>query len=244
MASREGGTDGPFTANAGTFGRTSEAGFSLRFLFFTAGGLEPSWGTIPVASWVFSSSSSRRCLDTGLGALGVGSVAADEKDGSFLRLRGGPMRTTVLPMPAFEVEGGRDTLSGLSASTVSSPSSSSCIVFLLICSRLLMDFVRDFWEADEDVPATFCFLGTGLGSPSAGVCLVYCRLRFPREGSPDTRELLSDEREITGESVVRLPDIGEVRELLEFLSTGLVGVVVAVMRAFFSLLGADATVSV
>lgn len=106
-----------------------------------------------------------------------------------------------------------------------------------------MGFVRDFWEADEDLTSTLCFLDAGLGSSSAGVCLVLCRFRFPREGSPDTGELLSDVREITGESVVRLLAKSEVRELLELL-VGLLAVDVTVTRDFFGLLGADTTVSV
>ena len=107
-----------------------------------------------------------------------------------------------------------------------------------------MDFMRDFWEADEDVRSILCFLDTGLGSSSAGVCLVLRRFRFPREGSPDTCELLSDVREITGELVVRLPDITEVRELLEFLLADLDDVDAAVARDFLCLLEADAIVSV
>ena len=73
---------------------------------------------------------------------------------------------------------------------------------------------------------------------------MFRRFRFPREGSPDTGELLSDVREITEESVVRLPDITEVRELLELLPVSLVEVDAAVARAFFDLLGADVIVSV
>lgn len=73
---------------------------------------------------------------------------------------------------------------------------------------------------------------------------MFLRFRFPREGSPDTSELLSDVREITGEPVTRPLDLGEVRELLDPLSAGLLGVSMAVARNFFDLLGADAMVNV
>lgn len=98
----------------------------------------------------------------------------------------------------------------------------------------------NFWEADEDAGSILCFLVTGFGSSSAGVCLVFRRFRFPR-GSPDTRGLLSDVREITGEWVVRLLDF---KEVLELLSAGLLDVDTAVARDFFGLLGADAVVSI
>ena len=71
---------------------------------------------------------------------------------------------------------------------------------------------------------------------------MFRRFLFPREGSPDTCELLSDVREITGESVGRPPDFTDVRELLELLS-GLADVDATVARGFFGLLGADAIVS-
>lgn len=107
-----------------------------------------------------------------------------------------------------------------------------------------MDSTRDFWEEDEDAKSTFCLLGTGLGSSSsAEVCLGVRRFRFPREGSPDTREPLADGREITGESVARLLDICDVRELLELLVAGLVGEDTVNMRGFLDFLGADATVN-
>lgn len=196
---------------------------------------------MPVASWVFSSSSLRKCVNGGSGTWDEGSLAADGRRAIFLRLRGGPIRTTESPVSTLEGEGERYTLSGPSASARSP--SSSCIVSLLIRCGLLMDFVRDFWEADGDVRSIFCFLDTGLGSSSASVCPVVLRFRFPREGSPGTCELLSDVREITGESVARLPDFTEVRELLELLSAGLADVDAVVSRCFFGLLGADALVS-
>ena len=241
MVPREGRTSGFFSANVGSLGRTSEGGFSLRFFFFTVGGLESKWGTMPAASWVFSSSSIRKCVNVELGTRDEGSLAADGRRAIFLRLRGGPMRTAALPVATFEEGDERDTLSEPSAST---RSSSSYIVSLLIRCELPMGFMRAFLEADEDVRSIFCFLDTGLGSSSAGVSLMFRRFRFPREGSPDTGELLSDVREITGESVMRLPDITEVRELLVIPSAGLAGVDAAVARAFFDLLGADAIVSV
>lgn len=70
------------------------------------------------------------------------------------------------------------------------------------------------------------------------------RFRFPREGSPVVRGLLSDVREITGESEARLLVIREVRELLELLVAGLSVTVAAVMRDLFDFLGAAAAVSV
>lgn len=154
------------------------------------------------------------------------------------------MRKVELPVTAFELEDERDGLSGISASTGASTPSSSSIVSLLICLRLLIDFVRDFWEVDEDATPTLCFLGTGLGSSSAGLCLVLCRFRFPREGSPDAREPLSDLREITGELVARVLAITEFRELLEFLTVCFLGVDAVNARGFFCFFGPDATVSV
>ena len=194
---------------------------------------------MPTASWVVSSSSSRKCLNGGLGARGEENVVAGGR--VFFRLRGGPMRINVLSMTALGVEGERDTLSGLPASVGFSSCSSSCIVSLLVCFILLTGFVRDLWEADEGVISTFCFLDTCLGSSSGGVRLVFCRFLFPREGSPDMCELLSDVSEMTGESVVRLPDINEVRELRP---AGLFDVGVAGARGFFGLLGTDAMVGV
>lgn len=154
---------------------------------------------MPAASWVVSSSSSRKCLNGGLGARGEKNVVAGGR--VFLRLRGGPMRINVLSMTALGVEGERDTLSGSPASAGFSSCSSSCIVSLLVCFILLTGFVRDFREADEGVISTFCFLDTRLRSSSGGVRLVFCRFLFPREGSPDMCELLSDVSEMTGESV-------------------------------------------
>ena len=197
---------------------------------------------MPAASWVFSSSSSRRCLKE-FDLRGAGGVAGGGSGAIFLRLRGGPIRKTALPAPAFEVEGVLDAPSRPPASTGSSPSSSSCMVSLLIRWRLLTDFAREFREVDGGVRSTLCFFDTGLGSSSAGVCLVVRRFRFPREGSPEARETLSDAREIAGESVARPLDVRGGRELLELLAAGLVGVDAVNTRCFFGLLGADITVN-
>jgi hypothetical protein len=77
---------------------------------------------------------------------------------------------------------------------------------------------------------------------STGVYFVLRRFRFPREGSSATREVF-DVREITGDSVARLPDISEFRETLELLLAGLLEVGVADARNLFGVLGADAAVS-
>lgn len=61
----------------------------------------------------------------------------------------------------------------------------------------------DFWEVDGDEALIRCILDTRLEPSSAGFCLVLLCFCFPREGSLDTREPLSDAREIVEELVAR-----------------------------------------
>lgn len=150
------------------------------------------------------------------------------------------MRMVALPGPAFEEEGNENVLSGFA----STGSSSSYIVSLLIRLGLLMDFAWDFWEVDEGVPPTLCFLVTGLGSSSVEVCFVLRRFRFLRESSSSMCELLLDLREITGESGARLLDTRGVRELLELLLVGLLEVDVADARDPLRFPGTDGAVSI
>lgn len=97
--------------NTDSLGRTSGAGLSLRF-FFAVAGFKLREEVLPAGSWVFSSS--RDFLNSEPGT-------RDEEGVTFLRFRGGPIRTTPPLMPAFGVEGEGAML----PASIGPPSSSS-----------------------------------------------------------------------------------------------------------------------